>query len=116
MIVTKSYIYNGFRGFAYGTVYELDDGSQWRIIDHRFRLGSTLRPLATVTKSGNKFRLRVQGIKGSVSVEPLRAPTVATHSDRAPTAYEQAEYQFDKMLYAALNKAVRRPKRKRHDW
>lgn len=71
MIVSDSYIANAFIGFHYGRIYQLGNGTAWKIVDVRCRLGSQIKPKATVRKRSKDYLLKVRGIGLAVEVVPV---------------------------------------------
>lgn len=100
MIVSKSYITNGFVGFNYGLVYYLADGSVWRIVDVRCRLSSQIRPNATVRKRCDDYLLKVRGIGLEVEVIPLELPSAKDSTSALPRSRAAVEEWFMNAIQA----------------
>ncbi|WP_404308213.1 hypothetical protein [Neorhodopirellula lusitana] len=75
-LISRSYT-NDWIGIQYGVVYQLDDGSKWKIIDSRCRIGNGFRKKVTVTKCGGKYRLAVEGDRKKYEVVPMVLPRCA---------------------------------------
>lgn len=72
-LITRSWT-GDWVGIYTGVVYGLDDGSKWKVIDHREQLGVGFRRQVTVSRSRGKYRMQPKGDRKSYLVEPLVLP------------------------------------------
>lgn len=102
MIVCKSYITDGFVGFNNGLVYNLADGSAWKIVDLRCRFGSQIRPNATVRKRRDDYLLKVAGIGIEVEVVQVEPPSIEDPDKPLPRSRAAIEEWFMDMALAEI--------------
>ncbi|WP_147867385.1 hypothetical protein [Stieleria maiorica] len=109
MIVSDSYIANAFIGFHYGRIYQLGDGTTWKIVDVRCRLGSQIKPKATVRKRRNDYVLKVSAIGLAVEVVPVETPYFDDPIEQLP----ESPADFQQWLANAIQTEVAMLKRAR---
>lgn len=109
MTVCKSRVDHLFEGYFVGTVYQLDDGSKWRVIVGVGKFGRKMRPLTTITKKHGRYFMSVVGVKGVAEVEPIRLPPTAPRP-AVNSTYMDPLAGVDSLIDMALN-SMRRGKK-----
>lgn len=72
-LVTISYT-DDWIGIHHGVVYQLDDGSKWRVVDPRCWFGNGYRKRVTITECDGKYRLAAKGDRRKFKVVPIVLP------------------------------------------
>jgi len=63
-----SYIVDDFEGWDGDAVYELDNGTKWRLAHYKYEYHYIYRPKAKIWQSGTKYFLEVEGMDEKVEV------------------------------------------------
>lgn len=70
-VFKNSYISDEFEGWDEDFVYELDDGSKWKLADFHFSYTFSFRPEAKILIDGSRYYLQVAGMPEKVEVVPV---------------------------------------------
>ncbi|MEM7496352.1 MAG: hypothetical protein AAF471_09815, partial [Myxococcota bacterium] len=91
-IITISRIAGFFDGWYPNQTYLLMDGSEWQQVSQTVRCKSLDSPNAKIVRRGDKYYLRVTGIRGHQQVRPaveMRAERIAKWISLLPVIYER---------------------------
>jgi hypothetical protein len=66
----STYISDEFEGWDGDTVYELDDGTKWKLATYQYKYVYKYRPKATLWRDGGRYYLEVDGMGKPVHVHP----------------------------------------------
>ena len=66
-----SYIAGEFEGWDGDALYELDDGSRWELVEHRYLYSYRYRPHAIVWRDGMRYYLEVEGMSERPEVREI---------------------------------------------
>ena len=66
----STHISDEFEGWDGDTIYELDNGTKWKLANYQYRYVYKYRPRATIWRDGGRFYLEVEGMGDPVLVYP----------------------------------------------
>jgi len=64
----ESHISDEFEGWDGDTIYELDDGSKWELVNYTYSYSYSYRPKAIIWLDGSRYYLEVSSISGKQEV------------------------------------------------
>ena len=67
----SSCIADEFEGWNEDTIYELDDGSKWKLISYKYSYMYDYRPKAIIWRDGERYFLEVDGISEKQEVQEV---------------------------------------------
>jgi len=67
----NSCIADEFEGWNEDAVYELDDGSKWKLISYKYSYMYHYRPKAIIWRDGERYFLEVDGISEKQEVQEV---------------------------------------------
>ena len=67
----ESCIEDEFEGWDGDTVYELDDGSKWKLASYTYSYTYSYRPRAVIWSDGGRYFLEVEGMDDKQEVEQV---------------------------------------------
>lgn len=71
--IKDSQIADEFEGWDEDLIYELDDGSKWKLASYHYSYTYSYRPRAKLKTDGIRFFLEVEGMGDPVEVEEVKA-------------------------------------------
>lgn len=64
----QSRIAGEFSGWNAETIYQLDDGTKWKLVRYQYRYKYKYRPRAIIWRDGGRYYLEVDGMDKAVQV------------------------------------------------
>jgi hypothetical protein len=66
----ETHISDEFEGWDGDAIYELDDGTKWKLSSYQYRYVYKYRPKAILWRDGSRYFLEVEGMGDKVQVFP----------------------------------------------
>ena len=70
--VIESRIEGDFEGWDGNTIFKLDNGQIWQQASYAYTYHYAFRPNVLIYKSGNVYKMGVEGVTGKISVQRIK--------------------------------------------